>query len=963
MRRFIERVTEIIRRYPDRIAVKQEDNYLTYKELDERSGKVYSWLRSKGIGAEDFVLILMPRDVDAIAAVFGVMRSGAAFVVMEDFFPSQRVDYIRSDVNAKVVIDADTFLSIMKTSDYLEGYEETDLHQAAFAVYTSGSTGVPKGVLHEYGNIDIFSRILPEKDEYEITTAAMVSPFYFVVTILIIVNCLSTSRTIYIVSMSMVRNFNKFSSFLIENKISSVYLSPSYIRMYKEPSKYLTQVITGSEPANGIYYEGGNPSIQNIYTMSEAGIPVLSCILDRSYEEAPVGYPAPGLDLHLVDEEGNRIEGEGKGEIVFLNPYVRGYINLPEKTKDVFVNGYYHTGDVGRRDKDGKYYIVGRIDDMFKINGNRVEPGEIEGIMKLVTGLTNVVVKGFNEEGHSFICMYFLKAEAQSLGIYNDGNLVFDRNELENKLPRYMIPTYYVGLDEFPINMNGKLVRRELKAPVHTSFEENYVAPSNDLERLICDAMAKVLNITRVGVEDDFYQIGGDSMSSIELITVLGEKGYDITDSDLYNLRTPSALAALCSNRNIEDPETLMRGEKENEDKPQDLLPMQMMWTRICEKHPEAKLRHMPILYRMKADVDVDRLKAAVDKVFDHYPIFKTRIVKDDNGKYVQVYDPGILEPISVETVSDAEFEKIQESLVGHLDMFSGVSNRKVIYRTETQVYLFMHFHHAFFDGSGLMVIRNAIYNCYKDPDYVIPPDYYYYILDSISRQKGEDSYKEAEDHFEKLNKEFEGAGDKLIPDLEGEYRSTGLFFDPTAFTKDKDRTNLFYLACTAIAAARTNKSDKAIVYLEINGRDRFIKNISAGGYATSIPIFIDLNALKEPQEIIGNIKDQVEYASLHLSYSCSYDSIEQIDQSVMYLYQKDIYSLGAIEELVEDSVQLSMDPVQPCHYFGVAVIDNTGLPVLPLSFIYSNEHYSQNKVNEFASNFKEAAAFLGGVS
>ena len=959
MSSFMERAFYSFRKYPDRVALQDDNRSYTFRELDEISGKVYSWLKNNGIGAEDFVQIVMPREIDAIAVMFGVIRSGAAFAIMEDFFPEQRVEFIRKDINAKCLINSDKFAQIVASSEPLDGYEKTNPHQAAFAVYTSGSTGMPKGVLHEYGNLDLFAQILPEADEYPETTGAMISPFYFIASILIVVNCFTTARTLYVVSMSMVRNFKKFTQFLEDNKILNVYLSPSYIRLYKNPSPYIKFVVTGSEPANGIFYEGGSPLIQNIYTMTEAGFAVLTCILDKAYDVAPVGKPAPGLELFLIDEDGNKVEGAGKGEIVFRNPFVRGYINLPEKTKAAFIDGFYHTGDLARRDENGYYFIIGRADDMFKINGNRVEPGEVEHVICSITGLNNVLVKGFTEGDRSFICAYYLNSEAESKGLVSDGNLKIDQSKLEEILPRYMIPTYYIGLDSFPVNPNGKVVRRELKAPKVVDYSDNYVEPTNDLEKLICSLMAETLKLNRVGIEDDFYLLGGDSLSSITFVTLLGENGYDITDSDLFRARTPKELAKICVNRKIADDEELMRLERLAESEPQMLLPSQLMWTNICALHPGVRHQHIPMLCRMKDDIDIDRLKAAVDKAFDHYPICKTRIIKNDNDEYVQVYDPSVYKQIKVIEISDSDFENLKPELIDVLDMFSGESYRSAIYKTESSVYLFMHFHHAFFDGTGLGVIKDAIYNCYENPDYVIPNDYYFYIVKQMSEARNSDLYKEAEDHFRNLSSEMSKASGKIDPDMEGEFNKGAAFIDPTSFMKDESKTNLFYLTCTAIATAKCNKSDRAMVYLDINGRDRYIKTVSAGEFATEVPILLVIEEGDTPETLMNKVREQVEYSVSHLPY-CYFDgSIASTDHTVMFLYQKDIYNLGAISSVVDSPVQLPPVVDQPCRFFAVAMIDNPGIPVLPFSFVYSPNHYSKDKVNEFAENFKAAAKFL----
>ncbi len=958
---FMDRVMDIIARYPERSAIVDDRRNVTYKELDEASARVAGYLKSEGIGREQFVQIELPRRAEGIITMMGVIRSGAAFVLLDRDYPKDRREFIRKDVNAVLVVDEEIY-SKMQEADPVEGYLPADPHDAAFAVYTSGSTGTPKGVLHEYGNLELFATILPEQEEYPETTGVMVSPFYFVASILLVVNCVCSSKAIHIISPAMLRNMKQLNEYLVTNRIDSIFLSPSYIRMYKEPADSLVLVATGSEPADGLYYEGGKPVIQNIYTMTEAGFPVLTMVLDRAYGQAPAGRPFPKIDLHLIDEEGNRVEGEGKGEICFLNPFVRGYINLPEKTAEAFRNGVYHTADIARRDADGLYYIVGRNDDMFKVNGNRVEPGEIEVVFRAATGLTLVAARGFEVDGRTFICMYYVKREAEARGLLKDGELDFDPAVMEEKLPKYMLPTYYIGLDELPINANGKLVRRMLLPPKNADFKTEYVAPETEEEKLVCDLMAEILGVSRVGVNDDFYLIGGDSLKSIRFITACGEKGYDISDSELFRNRTPKALGKILENRKPLTEEELERLDQEARKNPQPLLMAQQMWADIEIAHPDALHRHEPVLYKMKSDIDVERLRQAVDKVFRHYSVLSTRLVREGD-RILQVYDPSMYEPVQVIELTDAEFEKVKEGILRKLSAFDRTIYRKEIYKTESSCYFFLHFHHALTDGTGLRIINDEIFECYNDPDHKIPADHYYYILQQMEERKGSPEWLETEKHYaalcpdRKTNPEYYF----MKPDLDGtEFKTIGLYQD-ISMMKTQDRGNLFYTTAAAIAAAKISEADGAVIRMGYSGRDRHIKMNSAGEYVCWIPVFLSPKETDTPQDLMEQVKEQAEFGMSHPEYSFFPAGVDEMNGLVSFLYQKDIFAVGKIGALIEETEELPMDRNQPGHGINMAVLDNEGLPVHPFVITYSKEHYSDEWVNRFAGAYMDAVHFLAG--
>lgn len=536
-------LNEILHKYPDRVAYNDLRRILTYHELEIESGKVYSYLKKNGVSTESYVQLVMSRSVGMFSCILGVLKAGAAFIPFENTYPAERLDYVKNDCNVNVVMTDELYNHIIATESYLEGYESTELHDAAYVIYTSGSTGNPKGVIHEYGNLDQLSSLHPLRDTYEECRYGLIAPFYFAACIEFSLIYLLEAGTIFIIPRDMVRDIRALSSFIEKKKIKRIFLSPSYLRMYKEPSPYLEEILTAGEPANGIYYENGKPAVRNQLGMSECGFPLLTMILDKKYDIAPVGKPVLDVDVHIIDDDGNRIEGPGQGELCFRNEYIRGYMNLPEKTASVFKNGYFHTGDLVSRDEDGRYYVIGRADDMFKINGNRIEPVEIETKVKELTGLKNVVAKGFQTPERSFIVVYFLKEQANELGIYDGKNLTCDLGRLKQILPDYMLPAYYVGLDEFPINLNGKLAKKELKAPEVSDYQRDYIAPKNDAEDFLCRIMAKVLCMEKVGATDDFYQIGGDSLKTIEFIGDCADCGCTISSSEMYTYRTPQKIA------------------------------------------------------------------------------------------------------------------------------------------------------------------------------------------------------------------------------------------------------------------------------------------------------------------------------------------------------------------------------------------------------------------------------------
>ncbi|MCR5651825.1 MAG: non-ribosomal peptide synthetase [Lachnospiraceae bacterium] len=501
---------------------------LTFSETVIVSGRVYRYLKEKGIGREDFVMILLPRGVQAFAAMIGAWRAGAAFVALEEGYPEERVKYIKKDCGCRLTIDLEKWQQIQQL-DPLSGYETVSDHDAAFAVYTSGSTGNPKGVLHEYGNLDLIagSQIV------EIHRFGLVAPTNFVASVIALITAMDRVFAFFIIPYSIVKNPTLLIQSFNENAITDTFCAPSVYRLFAQISS-LKNIIVSSEPAFGIWSEDPGRRIYNFYVSSETGYIAAVAVLDRPNESAPIGKPPVDIRFILRDEEGRDVSETGEGEICVQAPYVRGYINLPEQTSRVFVNGEFHTGDLARRTKSGDHVILGRVDDMIKINGNRVEPGEIENAARRLLGLKEVIAKGFVEGKDAFICLYYTDEKCPD---EEDA-----RHSLMKALPYYMIPTHFIKLDVLPRTQSGKISRRLLpKADIGVK-EGTYIVPKGE-EEALCSAMAKVLSLPRVGAEDDFYTLGGNSISAMELVSICDLPSLNATQ--IFRGRTPRKIAAL----------------------------------------------------------------------------------------------------------------------------------------------------------------------------------------------------------------------------------------------------------------------------------------------------------------------------------------------------------------------------------------------------------------------------------
>ena len=410
MNKLFEKFQRHVVNAPEKIALSSmgDGKTVTYRELDLISGKVSRYLKAHGIGREDFVNIILPRGVEPVIAMIGVWKAGAAFVLLEQDYPEERIALIRRDCGCRLVLDDEVWAEILQC-EALEGFAEVNDHDAAFAVYTSGTTGTPKGVLHEYGNLDLIARSYYENGKSPLTADdhfAMIAPLNFIVSILFYVGVLDAGGRMSIVPYSIVKNPQAVLNAFVENKIDVLFCAPSVIRHFRDIPT-VNRIIVGSEPANGIWSDDPGLQIFNFYSMSEVAFLVAVGHLDQPCGIPPVGNPLTNMKITLRDAEGRPVPQGETGELCVENPYVRGYINRPEENARAFVNGEFHTGDLARMLPDGQYVVVGRIDDMIKISGNRVEPAEIEAAVSRVSGLRQVIAAGFGKGADAFVCLYY----------------------------------------------------------------------------------------------------------------------------------------------------------------------------------------------------------------------------------------------------------------------------------------------------------------------------------------------------------------------------------------------------------------------------------------------------------------------------------------------------------------------------------------------------------------------------
>ena len=699
---FMEAFQDSVCRYPQQpmFVDAQHPDGFTRAEVDELSGRVYAYLKQRGVGREDMVMICLPRGAEIVVAMIGVWKAGAACTVAEDDLPAERIAFIQKDCGSKLVIDGALWPEIMQTPP-LTGFARADDHDVAFALYTSGSTGTPKGVLQEYGCMRMYAIIedpieSPEKAYNE----TLIPPIHSMTGFCIVVRYMYSYDCLHILPYETVKDPFRLNRYFAEHNISHTFLPTSALRIIgKDLSPTVRFIAIGGEGANGLYLDG--VTLENGYSMSEVCYPLCKFVIDRPYALCPVGKPASDvIALRLLDPDGREVKQGETGEVCFENPFFRGYINRPEETKEAFRGGLFHSGDLGRWDENGNLVVTGRVSDMLKIGGNRVEPGEIERVFRKLTGLDWCAAKGFAVGTRTLLCLYY-----QGESDLDASQL---RREMGAYLPGYMIPAKFQRIETVPLLPSGKTDKSALPEPDFNENRPAYAPPVTETEQALCRAFETAFALAPIGLDDDFFDLGGDSLTAMAVLAEADLPGLGALD--IFECRAPRIIAQTLAQRCAEENEEDIALTEARERAAVHPLPPEMKnWLGL----PSAGDAHFPALWRFDPSVGAERLCDALNRAVANRSALSMVVERDNTGSPVLRYDASFTPHFAVHRLTQAAFDTLRPSLLQTFELYGLPLIHAGVYETERNVYLFLDVHHMMMDGSAMVLLYDDIEKAY----------------------------------------------------------------------------------------------------------------------------------------------------------------------------------------------------------------------------------------------------------
>lgn len=937
---------------------------ITYEQVDYLSGKVYAYLKKLGIGKEDFVAICLPRSSQPVIAMLGIWKAGAAYVMLEENYAPERTAYIIENCNCKLTINSELWQEI-QSMDYLPGYEPLEPHQAALAVYTSGSTGNPKGVLHEFGNIDRIDasanykglRYVAEDDSY-----ALLAPLTFVAGCGTAMMCMISGATLHILPYATIKNPVALEAYILEKQITKISLSPTLFRAFRSISPYLKMVILGGEPISNLYTD--KVQLMSAYSMSECGAMIATFEIDQPYHKTPIGKPQCDMKVWLLDEDGNEVPDGESGELCVDTPYVRGYIGLPEQNAAAFgEKGVYHTGDIAKKLPDGNYILLGRCNEMIKISGNRVEPAEVETAVKKALGIDWCVAKGFTVGKSTFICAYYIA----DIEVDDDKT----RKKMLELVPYYMVPSYFIKLDHIPQNANGKVDKKSLQPPAFDSFREPYVAPTNEFEEKLCKAFEKVLEMDRIGIHDDFYKLGGDSLGSMMVVSECGIEG--LTANDMFRGRTPERIAELFRVQNRHR-KPLLEGDSETERErkmrlPHALTPEQTYMVDYQLYTPKSTMYNLGGMFRLGEGIDAQKLADAMNTAVAAHPALNTVFFFNPDGDIIQRYVPELTEQIEVEQVSEKQLEVIKRSLIKPFKIIRSCLFRGRVFQTEAACYMFLDIHHTICDGTSYNVILRDIDAAYGGGVFE-QKDCYYELLRARERMGEDPFYLESKEYYEKL---CAGEGYDTIPtpDVHSEARTMGELeaeLDVSAKAIDqlgkttKISRNGFFIAVGLLAMAAYNGTSKVKGSWIYNGRDTMEEMNAMGLLIRFLPVAAELKPESRVTDLLSDIRSQIMGGLEHCCYPYAVmGSSCVLDDSMCILYQESLKSAGSLCGVTMDYVPVPQNNPAFQNTLDIEIMDaEDGFEVL---MEYAESAYTAQAMEQFMAVFQKVARKLAAAA
>jgi amino acid adenylation domain-containing protein/non-ribosomal peptide synthase protein (TIGR01720 family) len=762
----------------ERIAVTDGEIALTYQELAQRSDQLAWCLHARGVVPGDLVGLALESSSAVLVAVLGILKVGAGYLPIDPAYPADRRDFMLADAGAVLLLSADPTPVAVPRLDILTQWAEvaatpmTDLPEPrpedrAYVIYTSGSTGQPKGVPITHRHV---TRLFTQTDHWfgfgpdDVWT--LFHSFAFDFSVWEIWGALLHGGRLVVVPFAVSRAVDRFRDLLVREGVTVLSQTPSAFRQLvnletsgevgASPSPLVLKwVVFGGEALDLATlapwierYGDAAPQLINMYGITETTVHVTYRRI-RAEDVAAntgsvIGEPIPDLAIHLLDANLQPVPIGVAGEIVVGGAgLAAGYLNRPELTAERFIQHplageggrLYRSGDSARRLANGDLEYLGRIDFQVKVRGFRIELGEIESALNRHPAITGAAVLAQQDAAGDTRLAAWLVAGEAAAGAELDVTVL--RAHLRQFLPDYMVPAVFTWVEALPLTINGKVDRAALPGLAGARAEVGTVpeAPATGIERELAAVWARVLGVETVGVTDNFFALGGDSIRSIEVRAAVRKTGWDFPLQELFRRQTVRELAAVLTRMETEGdqksvgPFDLIAPDDRaklsvNVEAAYPLSALQAGMVFHAELQPDSPVFHDLFSYHLRMTWDEAALREALARMVTRHEILRTSLHPGGFSQPLQVVHAQAVVPLTVidlQEQSDARQDAMlatwreTEKARGFDWAVAPLLRVTVHVRSATTVQVSLSLHHAILDGWSVSVLLAELFTAYLD--------------------------------------------------------------------------------------------------------------------------------------------------------------------------------------------------------------------------------------------------------
>ncbi len=724
---------------PNNLAVVYKDQQITYQELDQKANQLARKLRASGVKNNSIVGIIIDPSIEMILGILGIIKAGGAYLPIAPENPKERIKYLLEDSNLHIVLtetDLKESLENLEFSGEIFDLCNDDLYNVeserleninepndlAYVIYTSGSTGKPKGVMIEHKSlINLCYWHNTHHGVTESDRVAKYAGFGFDASIMETFPYLIKGACIYVLEKDIKLDISSLNLYYEENQITIGFIPTKICEQFLHlENSSLRIMITGGEKLTD--FNQNNYRVIDYYGPTENTVVTTAFTVDQKYINIPIGKPVFNNQIYIVDKYGHLQPIGIPGELcVSGDGLARGYLNRPELTAEKFVENVmlddpigslvsdesaermYLTGDLARWLPDGNIEFLGRKDRQVKIRGCRIELGEIENQLKEIDSIKEAIVIDQDSNNEKYLAAYIVSdEEIDELKI---------KQSLSKDLPDYMIPACFVRLDVIPFTPNGKVDRKALPKPEFSSIEE-FVAPKSELEERIALIWADNLGVDRVGIHDNFFNLGGHSLKAVSLLArIKKELEVEIPLKELFSRPTVEGIANYIREASRSEHIAIEPVEK------QDYYPLSPAQRRIYiinEIEGPNTVYNLPGTMLIEGKLDLNRFEKTFNALIKRHESLRTSFTTI-NGEPVQIINESVEIKVKHFKEKESKVNCLVEEFIQPFDITKAPLLRVGLIEIEKEKFVMLFdMHHMVSDGVSMQIIVREFIQLYQ---------------------------------------------------------------------------------------------------------------------------------------------------------------------------------------------------------------------------------------------------------